>query len=301
MLAQARDIHRAELDKAHALPRQEILTKSTERDALQQWHEQTEISQQHNAARGASRPEETDEVTARLATELAQTSSKVHALQEELATARQGLSASREKDQEIAQLSEELIAVRRARNDLTEKLALTDELASRQLRRSEQRSTQREKESQHTLARYQSVIEELQDQLRTATQINGEEYQQMYNRQGAELHALRSELKEAKTAVALTAQQMSLLLALVPVSADGSALTDRAMEYEQRPDVVKLLEMLRRRQCEVGKQVAEAARTHPRNPQPETREILLEHIWAKFVLSSRLPEPWLAAALAGRL
>lgn len=130
------------------------------------------------------------------------------------------------------------------------------------------------------------MIEELQDQLGTATQRNGLDYQQKYNRQGAELHALRRELANAKAAVTLATQQLNLLSTLMPVAEDGRVVTDRATEYEQRPDVVELLEVLRSRQWEVGRRVAEAARTHRCNPQPETREILLEHIWTRLVVSS---------------
>lgn len=274
-----------------------------ERDALQRC-DQIE-DRQHpgiEVATSTSCSGKSGETTARLAAEPAQTSSQDRTLWEELTKARQDLLAFREKDQEIAQLLEELATVRKARNYLTEKLAQSGELACRQLHREEQRSKQREDAARNILARYQSMIEELQDQLGTATQRNGLDYQQKYNRQEAKLHALRRELADAKAAVTLATRQLSLLSTLMPVAEDGRVVTDRATEYVQRPDVVELLEVLKRRQWEVGRRVAEAARTHRCNPQPETREILLEHIWTRLVVSSpRLSEEWLAAASTGRL
>lgn len=93
-----------------------------ERDALQQRCDQIE-DRQHpgiEVTTSTSCSAKSGETTARLAAEPAQTSSKDRAPWEELTKARQDLLAFREKDQEIAQLLEELAAVRKARTYLTE-------------------------------------------------------------------------------------------------------------------------------------------------------------------------------------
>lgn len=250
-----------------------------------------------------SETETRSETIVHLTAESAQASSQVNNLHEleEPVLARQCLAVSPNKDQRIAHLSEELAAARRSRNTLIEKLAMSDELARSQLQRMEQRSKQRESESRQVLAQYLSMIKQLQLQPKTTTEQNEPVDQQMSKRQEAELHALRSELSQAKVAVALAERQMCLLITLVRVSVEGRALTKQAAGFSQRADVVELLDRLKSYQRELDTWVVEAARTHRYNPQPETRELLLEQIWGKLVLSSpRLSEEWLAAALTGR-
>lgn len=296
--------HRAELEKVHLLHRQEIDTLTAERDALQQRCDQLEsappIAGQPQVGTNSSETEERSEPFAHLSPQLAQASSQVSTLREGLVLARQGLAASRDKDRRIARLYEELASVRMARNALIEKLATSDELSRNQLQRAEQRSKQRENESRQVLAQYLSIIEQLQYQLNVATQQSGPEDQQKPKRQEAELRALLCELSDAKAAVTLAERQMGLLITLVQVSAEGRELTNQAAAFGQRQDVVELLDRLKGHQQELGRQVAEAAHTHRYDPQPHTRELLLEHIWGKLVVSSpRLSEEWLAAALIG--
>ncbi|KAI0726454.1 hypothetical protein C8Q72DRAFT_846127 [Fomitopsis betulina] len=300
------DAHIAEREKT--LLRQEVNTSMPAKEnALQQRSDRPEgvplTAERFQLGTDNSETETRSETIVHLTAESAQASSQVNNLHEleEPVLARQCLAVSPNKDQRIAHLSEELAAARRSRNTLIEKLAMSDELARSQLQRMEQRSKQRESESRQVLAQYLSMIKQLQLQPKTTTEQNEPVDQQMSKRQEAELHALRSELSQAKVAVALAERQMCLLITLVRVSVEGRALTKQAAGFSQRADVVELLDRLKSYQRELDTWVVEAARTHRYNPQPETRELLLEQIWGKLVLSSpRLSEEWLAAALTGR-